>query len=61
MTMWIYACRACSILLGPGEDVMVNGRYYHHDCAPSEDEATAAEDYWAELAVDQRIEERHGL
>lgn len=59
MTMWLYRCRACRFLLGPGEDVMVNGHYYHPDCAPGGEEAQAMEDLLAELEVDRRLEERH--
>ena len=59
MTMWLFKCRSCRHLLGPGEDVMVNGRYYHGDCAPTDDEAEATEDWLTELEVDRRIEERH--
>jgi len=58
MTMWPFKCRHCRHLLGPGEDVMVNEHYYHGDCAPTDDEATAAEDWFAELEVDRRLEER---
>lgn len=58
MTMWLYRCRACRILLGPREDVMVDGHYYHYDCAPTDEEAEAMEDLLVELEVDRRLEER---
>lgn len=61
MTMWLYKCRACRILLGPGEDVMVGEHYYHPECAPDVDEAIAAFEAWVEAEVDRRLEDRHGV